>query len=106
MSIGSLGAIGSFAAAPATQRTSDADKTQQATTEQSRADAAAEYAEKAAGIGETREESEADDRDADGRRLWERPDQRKEDETAPVSPEAPPAIDPTGTMGGQLDLTG
>lgn len=106
MSIGSLGAIGSFAAAPTTQRTSDADKTQQAASEQSRTDAAAEYAEAAAGIGETREESQAGDRDADGRRFWERPEERNKAEETDAATSPTVALDPTGTMGGQLDLTG
>lgn len=105
MSIGSLGAIGSFAAAPATQRTSDASKTQQDTADQARVDAAVDYAEEAAGIGETHEESKAGDRDADGRRLWEQTDRPQQDE-APAEAATTTAKDPTGVAGNTLDLTG
>lgn len=106
MSIGSLGGVSSLAASPAMQRTSDTEKTQAATTEKSRVDSAAEYAEQAAGIGETKEESESSDRDADGRRIWEIHEKAKQDaaETEAVPP--PKAKDPTGAAGGSLDLTG
>lgn len=107
MSIGSLGNIGSLAAAPAMQRTSDTDKTQAATSDKARAEAAVEYAEKASGIGDTKEESKASDRDADGRRLWEF-DQQKKEEPAAAETEAAEAKskDPTGTAGQNLDLSG
>jgi hypothetical protein len=105
MSIGSLGAIGSFAAAPATQRSSDIDKSQQATADQARANDAAEYAEQAAGIGETREESQAGDRDADGRRIWEFTEREKKEEHANDAV-SPVAKDPSGNAGNLLDLTG
>lgn len=106
MSIGSLGNIGSLAAVPATQRTSDTDKTQTAASDKARVEAAAEYAEQASGIGETREESEAGDRDADGRRLWEFDQLKKE--PAPTETEATEAKskDPTGSAGRNLDLSG
>ena len=105
--IGALGNIGSLAAAPATQRTSDTDKTQAAASEKARGDAAAEYAEKASGIGETREESEAGDRDADGRRLWEfaQPNEDTAEAEAETVTEAK-AKDPTGSAGRNLDLSG
>ncbi len=106
MSIGSLGAIGSLAAAPTTQRTSDVEKTQTAAAEKTRAGDAAQIAERAAGIGETQEESQAGERDADGRRLWEmsqpKPAEKPADDSAALSQ----AKDPTGAAGGQLDLTG
>jgi hypothetical protein len=106
MSIGSLGAIGSFAAAPATQRSSDVDKTQHEAAEKARGDDAADYAEQAAGIGETQEESQAGDRDADGRRLWEIGERKKEEAAADDTIIQGPSKDPTGTAGNQLDLTG
>lgn len=109
MSIGSLGIVGGLAATPVSQRAAETDKTQQATAEQTRAADAAERAELAAGIGQTSEDSEAADRDADGRRLWERPPQKKAQpaESQPAAPAAAPsAKDPSGACGGQLDLVG
>ncbi len=106
MSIGSLGAIGSFAAAPASQRTSDVDKTQSEASDKARVDDAAEFAEQAAGIGETREESGASDRDADGRKIWERSEPKKSPDNPAEDPLLPPARDPTGVSGNQLDLLG
>ena len=110
MSIGSLGIVGGLAATPVSQRAAETDKTQQAATEQTRAADAAERAELASGIGQTSEDSEAAaDRDADGRRLWERPPQKKAQpaESQPAAPvAAPSAKDPSGACGGQLDLVG
>ena len=106
MSIGGLGGVSSLTAAPATQRSSDVEKTQTAAAEKSHADAAAEYAEKAAGIGETQEESEASDRDADGRRIWEFGEEKKKDGEPVEQAPAGKSIDPTGAAGGTLDLTG
>lgn len=106
MSIGGLGSISSLAATPTTQRTSDVEKTQTATAEKSRVEAAAEYAEQASGIGETKEESETSDRDADGRRIWEFGEKPKQAEQPAEQQTAGQAIDPTGDAGGTLDLTG
>jgi hypothetical protein len=106
MSIGSLGNIGSLAAAPATQRTSDTDKTQAATSDKARAEAGVEYAEKASGIGDTQEDSKANDRDADGRRLWEFDQPKEEDPVAEAETPEAKAKDPTGTAGRNLDLSG
>jgi hypothetical protein len=106
MSIGSLGAIGAFAATTTSQRASDVDKTQHEVSEQSRTQDAIETAEQAAGIGETHEESQAGDRDADGRRLWESSEQKVSDKALAPTMEPPPAKDPTGTAGNLLDLTG
>jgi hypothetical protein len=106
MSIGGLGGVSSLAATPAMQRSSDVDKTQTATADKSRADAAVEYAERASGIGETQEESEASDRDADGRRIWEIGEEKKKEEPAAEETPAGTAKDPTGESGGTLDLVG
>ena len=63
-----------------------------------------------AGIGRTDGENhDANERDADGRRLWEAPPEAKADgenaDDAANHP-APGAVDPTGTSGSQLDLSG
>ena len=109
MSIGSLGILGGLAGTPLSQRAAEAEKTQQESVDQSRASQAAERAEEAAGIGQTEEDSQAGERDADGRRPWEV--QAKSKSQVPPSP--PPAEtsvsrakDPTGACGGQLDLVG
>ena len=106
MSIGSLGGVSSLSASPTTQRSSDTEKTQAATTEKARVDSAAEYAEQASGIGETKEESESSDRDADGRRIWEFSEKKKQDEAEAEADRMAKSKDPTGTSGGTLDLMG
>jgi hypothetical protein len=108
MSIASLGIIGSLAGTPLPQRAADADKVQQGAGEQSRATDAAERAEGAAGIGQTEEDSEASERDADGRRLWEQQQAKVTAQNASEATDSPPlrSKDPTGSCGGQLDLTG
>jgi hypothetical protein len=61
----------------------------------------------AAGIGVTDgEDNAAGDRDADGRRLWEKPPNIKG--TVPPADEADPArpADPAGESGSLLDLSG
>jgi hypothetical protein len=64
-------------------------------------------AEAAAGIGETDDgDLEANERDADGRLPWKRPEDRKKpDDENPESP-PPPSRDATGQSGNQLDLSG
>jgi hypothetical protein len=109
MSIGSLGIIGGLAGTPLPQRAAEADKTQRDAADQTRAAQAAERAEMAAGIGQTEEDSQANDRDADGRRPWEmpaNPDQAPE--AANPTAESPTARskDPTGTCGAELDVDG
>lgn len=106
MSIGSLGGVSSLAASPSTQRTSDTEKTQAATTEKARIDSAAEYAEQASGIGETKEESESSDRDADGRRIWEFSEKKKQEEAEAEAARLAKSKDPSGNSGGTLDLLG
>jgi len=108
MSIGSLGIVGGLAGTPLSQRAAEVEKTQQESVDQTRTSQAAERAEQAAGIGQTEEDSQAGERDADGRRPWEV--QAKSKSQVPQSP--PPvesvsrAKDPTGACGGQLDLVG
>jgi hypothetical protein len=107
MSIGSLGIIGSLASTPLPQKAAEADKVQRDATDQSRAVQGEVAAEAAAGIGETEEDSQAAERDADGRRLWEAPPKPRPDEVLPASDPAPQlSKDPTGEAGGELDLVG
>ena len=108
MSIGSLGIIGSLAGTALPQRAADVAKTESGTTDQARAQAAEEKAENAAGIGETEEDSQASERDADGRRPWEIAAQKKPAPDSPAAEDAAAQLskDPTGEAGGQLDLVG
>ena len=107
MSIGpSSGIIGSVAGAPLAQsKGSELERASQVVTahqRQAQSDAAAENA---AGIGQTSEDQQSSERDADGRRLWE-----IEGEQAKVKKDAAPlpqqSRDATGTCGRTLDLTG
>ena len=111
MSIGPMGTIGSIAGTPLSQtKGSDVEKAAEDTEHQSRASQAQQRAENAAGIGQTEEDSEANDRDADGRRIWEagqQPPQEDADAAADSPANDPPrGKDPTGMSGTTLDLSG
>ena len=110
MSIGSLGIVGSLAGTTLVQKSADVDKTQRDAADAARKTEAAALAESAEGIGQTEEESQAEERDADGRRLWERPAKKPADEQNEEITASTPAIalvkDPEGISGGTLDLTG
>ena len=112
MSVDPLGGLaGSAAGSPLAQ-------TQGSEVEQARQDAAAQghriesdkKAESAAGIGETDgEDHETEDRDADGRRLWEHSAEEKAEETDEAN--AGPlqqrlSKDASGESGNLLDLSG
>src|SRR6266481_5886571 len=98
MSIASLGIVGSLAGTGLPQRAAEADKIQRETTEQARATEASEQAENAAGIGQTEEDSQTSERDADGRRLLEQQRRAKPRPTEPAASDfqAPLAKDPSG----------
>ncbi len=85
-------------------------------TERSQKDASAQshgadtdlHAEQSAGIGQTRQDEESSDRDADGRRLWEKTAEprKKQESTAEQESDPRQSKDPTGLSGTRLDLTG
>jgi hypothetical protein len=108
MSIGSLGVIGSLTATPLPQKTAETDKTVREATDEARETEAARAAEAASGIGQTEEDSQAAERDADGRRLWERSAKPPAGEAKPEAPadSQPLAKDPSGEAGGAVDLLG
>jgi len=110
MSVGALGGlVGSAAGAPLSQTSgSETERAQRETATQSREASAAERAERAAGIGTTEQDQETNERDADGRRLWEAPAEGQKDAAAaePVGPAVRQSKDPTGQCGNNLDLTG
>jgi hypothetical protein len=71
------------------------------------------HAEQSAGIGQTDKDEESSERDADGRRLWEKtPGSGKKGEAAEssvagqVAAQERQSKDPTGQSGTHLDLTG
>ncbi len=110
MSMGSLGGIISSAAGSSLSQTtgSETERTRKEALTQSREVDAKQKAEGAAGIGQTQEDEETSERDADGRRLWERPDQ-----PADGTPDVPngeaatrQSKDASGLSGTKLDLTG
>lgn len=113
MSIGSLGIVGSLAGAPQAGKSSEVAKNQETAAARERQVRSEVSAEDASGIGKTDGENHtATDRDADGRLGYFRTHQEQPqpeesaaaDDTVPL--DAPHAVDPTGTSGSQLDLTG
>ena len=64
-------------------------------------------AEAASGVGETEQDHESEQRDADGRRPWEKQPTNTQTEPTVADPAPPaPAKDPSGQRGSQLDLIG
>jgi hypothetical protein len=111
MSMGPLGMIGAAAGSPLAQgKGSDVDKVQQETAGQARQVQMDEKAEQADGVGQTEQDEQATDRDADGRRPWERaPNGSKEgtdDASASIEGHDRCSTDPTGQSGRQVDLSG
>jgi hypothetical protein len=108
MSIGSLGIVGGMAATPLSQRAAETDRAERDSADQARQLKSNVQAEAAAGIGQTEEDAETSERDADGRRPWEIPggqhDSAEKQQTDAASPSL--AKDPTGATGGELDLVG
>ena len=111
MSIGPLGGIAAGAAgAPLAQTTGpETERAQQDSAAQQRQIQTNEKADAAAGIGETDgEDHETEERDADGRRLWEEPppgsEEPTDEETSPE--EQPKSKDASGQSGNLLDLSG
>ncbi|HTN74294.1 MAG TPA: hypothetical protein VL096_03575 [Pirellulaceae bacterium] len=108
MSVGSLGMVGSLAGTPLAQaKGSEIDRAKADSSNHERQTEATDKAIEAAGIGRTQEDSQAGDRDADGRRIWEigPADQKSTDATTATS-DGPHSKDPTGQAGQLLDLDG
>ncbi len=108
MSVGPLSSIaGSVAGTSLAQtRGSDVDRAQQESVARELRASSQERAETAAGIGQADGDNhETNDRDADGRRLWEFR-RRDEEEAGDDAPPRPEGRDPTGQSGSILDLSG
>jgi hypothetical protein len=110
MSLLPLGGIVTSAAGAPLQQTvgSESERTQRDTGVQQRQVDANDRAEQAAGIGTTEEDQETSERDADGRRLWEGPAEKKKEAkpTAAGAAEPRQSKDASGLSGTNLDLTG
>ncbi len=110
MSVGSMGIVGGVAGTPLSQVRIHADRAREATAAHEQRVESDAKAEDAAGIGRTDGENhDTNERDADGRRLYEAPSEaasREHDPAATPTGDAPHAVDPTGAAGSQLDLTG
>jgi hypothetical protein len=110
MNIGATtGALGSAAGAPLSQTAgSETERTQKESAARERQIDGQSKSERASGIGQTHEDSESNERDADGRRLWEAQDKKRKTlaaEQAQAELERK-AKDPSGVAGNKLDLTG
>jgi hypothetical protein len=84
----------------------DVQRTQQELVQHARQSQSAEKAEDASGVGQTAEDEGADDRDADGRRLWEAAAEGDPQPEPEAPRDEPRSKDPTGQAGSQLDLSG
>jgi hypothetical protein len=109
MSIGPLGMIGAAAGSPlAQQKGSDSERVAQDQSTQSREASSAKQAAQAEGIGETEQDHQTSDRDADGRRVWELAQQNaaSQDSAEDEQSQQARSRDATGERGNQFDLTG
>ncbi|MEX0610687.1 MAG: hypothetical protein WD738_20190 [Pirellulales bacterium] len=109
MSMAPLGGIlGSAAGVPHSQTAGETERAQKDSLAQQRTVDADQRAELAAGIGQTEQDQESSERDADGRRPWEAPAQAAKDGKNEESADTPirQSKDATGQSGTQLDLTG
>lgn len=109
MSIGPLGGVHTSAAGVpyAQAKGPDVERTEHESVSHQRQIKSERLADAAAGIGETGEDSETSERDADGRRLWEeQAGKPPTDESGPDEPHTKHSKDVTGESGNQLDLSG
>jgi len=108
MSVGPMGGVfGSAAGAPLSQtKGSEPERAMRDAVAQQRETDTANQAERAAGIGQTEEDSETSERDADGRRPWEFPQRPESEDVDSAGPQGRQSKDVTGVAGNQLDLTG
>lgn len=110
MNIGvTTGAFSSAAGAPLAQTSgTETERSQKDSAVRERRADGQTKSERAAGIGTTEQDQGAEDRDADGRRMWEQTGKKQEavDADAAAGELQRQAKDPTGQSGSALDLTG
>jgi hypothetical protein len=103
------GIVTSAAGAPLSQTAgSETERVQKDALHQQRQSDSSQQAEGAAGIGQTDEDQQSSERDADGRRFWEAPATRQSKEANKETTETVvrQSRDASGQSGTQLDLTG
>jgi hypothetical protein len=103
------GLLSSTAGTALSQATgSDTERTQKEGVAQRRSADADQHAEQSAGIGQTEQDQQTSERDADGRRLWEKAPAPKpvNESVADKEADSRQSKDPTGQSGTKLDLTG
>jgi hypothetical protein len=102
------GLVSSAAGVPLSQSAGETERTQKESQSQSRQIDVSQRAERAAGIGQTEEDQESSERDADGRRLWEAPAQQGSETQPENATEAAhrQSKDASGQSGTRLDLMG
>jgi hypothetical protein len=103
------GIVTSAAGAPLSQTAgSETERVQKDALHQQRQTDASEQAAAAAGIGQTDEDQQSSERDADGRRFWEAPTkpQARTDKEETAETVVRQSKDASGQSGTQLDLTG
>src|SRR4249920_3136861 len=109
MSMGPVGGVVGSAAGTSLSQTagSETERAKDSLSQQRQVDAN-QKAELAAGIGQTEQDQESSERDADGRRLWEAPVKpgKAQDTTEDDAAHSRQSKDPTGQSGTKLDLTG
>jgi hypothetical protein len=104
---GFVGAAGAAGAPLAQTKGADVDRAPQDTAAAELQIQGEQRAETAAGIGETDgQDHQTAERDADGRRLWERAAKPAQPEDAEKTAEDLHGKDPTGASGNLLDLSG
>ncbi len=108
MNVGPMsGVVGSAAGAPLSQTSgSETERAQKDASANQRQVDNDKKAADAAGIGQTEEDQGTSERDADGRRFWEAPDEKNPEQASNESEPPQQAKDPTGDCGNSLDLTG
>ena len=104
-SIPTSGIVSSAAGAPLSQsKGSEIEKAQKDASSTQRQVEGDKKAADSAGIGQTEQDEGTSERDADGRRFWERNEHNKEHSGEDSQPRQ--AKDPEGQSGTSLDLTG
>ncbi|HEV3340849.1 MAG TPA: hypothetical protein VG125_10850 [Pirellulales bacterium] len=106
MSVGPTTFSASLAAASLQTRGSETERVQHDIAAKERQAEGDRKAENAAGIGTAESDEGVGERDADGRRLWERPPKRKDPTDEEPAAADGQLKDPTGQSGSLLDLTG
>src|SRR5580698_3091084 len=108
MSVYPTGSAGAFAGVPMAQtKGSEIERAQQdVQVRQRQAKSEARSADAADVAAADGEDTQTHDRDADGRRFWERPTPPQPADESGEPPVLHQSKDPQGASGGQLDLTG